>query len=74
MQMAHHGQNGCDENFYKTVSFRVCLWPTPSWVWNNDAGGGFNTHILKTIDTRGWMDEKGIKEQHVSWEGLTKIE
>ena len=36
IQMAHHGQNGCDENFYKTVKVRACLWPTPTWVWNND--------------------------------------
>lgn len=71
MQMAHHGQRGCDENFYKTVKFRVCLWPTPTWVWNNDQGKGYNTGGLKTFETRRWMDEKGIKEHHVSTvEGL----
>lgn len=74
LQMAHHGQQGCDENFYKTIKFRACLWPTPSWVWNNDIGGGFNTHILKTIETRNWMDEIGITEHYVSCEGLAKIE
>lgn len=75
MQMAHHGQNGCDEHFYQTVTFRACLWPTPKWVWNNDAGKGFNTHILKTIYTRNWMKAKGITEHHVTCEeGLFKLD
>lgn len=62
MQMAHHGQNGCSESFYKAVKFRVCLWPTPSWVWEPAPQ---HTH-LKTRDTRRWMDEKGIQEHHAS--------
>ena len=61
LQMAHHGQSGCSEPFYKAVSFRACLWPTPSWVWEPAADGP-----LKTRDTRRWMDEKGIAEHHVS--------
>lgn len=61
LQMAHHGQSGVSEEFYKTINFRVCLWPTPSWVWEP----GENTW-LKTLDTRRWMDEKGITEHHVS--------
>ena len=63
MQMAHHGQNGCDEHFYKTVSFRACLWPTPTWVWDPAPQ---HTHLLKTRETRRWMDEKGITEHHVA--------
>ena len=62
LQMAHHGQNGVSEEFYKTVSFRACLWPTPSWVWEPDE----NRTWLKTYDTRRWMEEKGITEHHVS--------
>jgi Predicted hydrolase (metallo-beta-lactamase superfamily) len=62
MQMAHHGQNGCSEEFYKAVNFRACLWPTPSWVWEPAPQHGH----LKTRETRRWMDEKGIKEHHVS--------
>lgn len=61
LQMAHHGQSGVSEEFYKTIRFRACLWPTPSWVWEP----GENTW-LKTLDTRRWMDEKGITEHHVS--------
>lgn len=66
LQMAHHGQNGCSEQFYQSVKFRACLWPTPIWVWNNDQGKGFNTGILKTCDTRLWIDRLGIKEHHVT--------
>ena len=62
MQMAHHGQNGCSEEFYKAVNFRACLWPTPSWVWEPAPE---HSH-LKTRDTRRWMDEKGITEHHAS--------
>lgn len=66
LQMAHHGQAGVRKSFYQAIMFRACLWPTPTWVYNNDIGKGFNTHILQTIDTRNWMDELGIEEQYVS--------
>ena len=74
LQMAHHGQNGCNENFYKTIRFRACLWPTATWVWNNDNGGGFNTGPYTTVETRRWMDEKGIREHYNSIDGVHKIE
>lgn len=74
LQIAHHGQNGCDRHFYDTVKFRAALWPTPLWVWNNDQGKGFNTGILKTIETRTWLKEKGITENHVTCtDGLWKL-
>lgn len=66
LQMAHHGQNGCSEAFYRSIRFQACLWPTPTWVWNNDQGKGFNTGILRTCDTRLWMDRLGIREHHVT--------
>jgi hypothetical protein len=73
LQMAHHGQAGCDKEFYQRASFRACLWPTPTWVYNNDLGQGFNTGHLKTIEVREWMKEKGIAEHYVSCEGLVRI-
>lgn len=60
VQMAHHGQNGCDKHFYDTVNFRVCLWPTPSWVWEP------TIDWINTRDTRAWVEAKGITENHVS--------
>ncbi|MDD4578989.1 MAG: family 20 glycosylhydrolase, partial [Anaerolineaceae bacterium] len=74
LQMSHHGQSGVSMDFYRTVKFRACLWPTPTWVYNNDAGGGFNTHILTTIETRNTVDALNISENYLSFEGLTKIE
>ena len=75
LQMAHHGQNGCDEAFYRSIRFRACLWPTPMWVWNNDTGNGFNTAHLHTVETRGWMDALGITEHHVSVrDGLWRLD
>jgi beta-lactamase superfamily II metal-dependent hydrolase len=74
LQMAHHGQQGVSMDFYRTVKFKVCLWSTPTWVYNNDIGRGFNTHILKTIETRNTIKDIGIKKQYFSFEGLNKIE
>lgn len=74
IQLAHHGQKGVSMDFYHTVKFRACLWPTPTWVYNNDTGKGFNTGSLKTMETRETMDELKITEQYFSFAGLTKIE
>lgn len=75
LQMAHHGQNGCSEEFYRSIKFRACLWPTPMWVWNNDTGQGFDTANLTTVRTREWMDKIGIKEHHVSVrDGLWRLD
>lgn len=74
LQMAHHGQRGVSQEFYRTVKFRACLWPTPSWVYNNDQGQGYNTGNLKTMEVRELVDSLGITEQYRSFEGLAKIE
>ncbi|MBR0174330.1 MAG: MBL fold metallo-hydrolase [Bacteroidales bacterium] len=61
IQMAHHGQQGCNEKFYKTVNFKACLWPTPSWLWTAGESSEY-----KTWQTRKWIADKGITENHVS--------
>ena len=68
LQMAHHGQDGCDKHFYESVKFRACLWPSPKWVYNAPLGR------LKTAEVREWMKELGITEHYVSNEGLARIE
>jgi beta-lactamase superfamily II metal-dependent hydrolase len=73
IQMAHHGQQGVSKDFYRTVKFTACLWPTPSWVYNNDIGNGFNTHILKTVEIRELIDSLGIQSNYISWKGLAHI-
>lgn len=67
LQMAHHGQKGVREEFYKAISFKACLWPTPKWLW--DAAEG-NANDFRTWQTRQWMQDKGIQEHHVVWEEI----
>ena len=72
-QMAHHGQSGANFEFYRAVSPSECLWCTPGWLWNNDVGEGFNTHIWQTVTVRGWMDSLGVKNNYVTKDGLQVV-
>lgn len=74
LKMPHHGQSCCDSAFFATINFRACLWPTPTWLWTNThpetaPGEGPWT----TLETRRWMDEKGITEHYVMADGLAVI-
>ena len=66
-KMAHHGQDGVDRSFYEAVSPEVCLWPTPTWVWDNVNGN------LKTLEVRAWMEEIGVKKNYKAFEGSAVI-
>lgn len=66
-KMSHHGQDGLDRNFYEAVSPEVCLWSTPSWVYENTNGN------LKTFETRAWVEELGVKKEYKSFEGSAVI-
>lgn len=72
-QMAHHGQNGVEKAFYKAVRPETCLWCAPDWLWNNDRGKGFNTHIYQTVAVRQWMKELGVKSNYVIKDGDQRI-
>jgi hypothetical protein len=74
LQMAHHGQNGVSKEFYQAVKFKACLWPAPLWLYDNDAGKGFDTGIWNTVKTRNWMKELGIQKHFVGAYGLAVIE
>ena len=67
--MAHHGQNGVDENVYQLIYPKVCMWTAPLWLWNNDRGGGFNTCHYKTVIVRGWMEKLGVHHHVVEGDG-----
>ena len=73
VQMAHHGQNGVAFEVYKAISPKACFWDTPSWLWDNDAGLGFNTHIWQTIEVRGWMDELGVKNHFITKDKTNRV-
>jgi len=74
LQMAHHGQNGVDEEFYRAVKARCCLWPTPRWLWENDAGQGPGTGPWTTLSTRARMEKLNIERHYVSFQGLHRID
>lgn len=69
VQMAHHGQKGVTKETYEKISPKVCFWPTPDWLYDNDRGEGFNTAEYKTVETRTWMEELGVKENIVAKDG-----
>lgn len=73
LQLAHHGQRGVRKEFYRTIKFSACLWPTPLWLYDNDAGKGFNTHNWETVEIRNLMDELGIKKHFYGWKGLEVV-
>ena len=68
--MSHHGQDGVSREFYEAVSPESCLWPTPSWLWSNCDGTG----SFKTLETRKWMEELGVKEHYIMKDGAHVIE
>lgn len=69
-QMSHHGQQGATREFYEVVNPIICLWPTPTWLWTNLDGTG----PFKTLETRSWIKEMGIKENYVMKDGTQIIE
>ena len=73
LQLAHHGQRGVSKDFYRTIKFNACMWATPLWLYNNDAGKGYDTHTWETIEIRHLMDELGIKKHFFGWQGLNVI-
>jgi hypothetical protein len=58
---------GTSKEFYEAVSSEICLWPTPTWVWDNRNGN------LKTLEVRDWIDEIGVKENYKAFEGSQVI-
>lgn len=74
VQMAHHGQAGVDEAFYRAVKPTCCLWPTPLWLWDNNSGKGKGSGPWKTLEVRGWMEKMQIRKHYVMTQGLIRIE
>jgi beta-lactamase superfamily II metal-dependent hydrolase len=74
VQMAHHGQNGVGEDVYRAIRPSYCLWPTPRWLWSNDAGKGIGTGPWRTLEVRAWMAKLNVKRHYVSADGLYRIE
>lgn len=72
-QLAHHGQDGVSKDFYQYIKPSACLWASPDWLWDNDAGDGFDTGPWQTVKTRQWMEELGVIEHIIEKDGTTVI-
>lgn len=73
VQMSHHGQAGATEELYKTVNPKICLWPCPEWLWDNDLGNGKGSGPLKTLETRSWIEKLSVKRNYVAKDGNITI-
>ncbi len=74
VQMAHHGQNGVSENFYKLIKPRVCLYAAPKWLWENnlyatDDPATRGKGPFATLETREWMKNLGALVSYTQAEG-----
>lgn len=63
VQMAHHGQNGVDEEVYKAIAPEICLWPTPQWLWSNMG----NKYRIE--ETKGWMSRLNVQRHYCTKDG-----
>ena len=68
--MAHHGQNGADQEYYAAVSPEIAIWPTPTWLWDNDNGGGPGSGSWQTNYVKCWLQELGVKRQFINTDDL----
>ena len=63
--LSHHGQCGVDKDFYATVKPEAAVWPTPTWLWDNNSGGGLGSGPWRTNYTKCWMQDLGVKKNYV---------
>lgn len=63
VQMAHHGQHAVTKEFYEVVSPKICLWPTPQWLWDNEGGS------YTTPETKAWMKELNVEKHYCMKDG-----
>lgn len=63
VQMAHHGQNGVEENVYEAIQPSVCLWPTPQWLWDNEGGS------YTTPETKAWVKKLNVSRNYCMKDG-----
>lgn len=69
VQMAHHGQDGAEENLYQVLHPEICFWPTPAWLWDNMKDGVAGAGSYKTMKTRSWMERMGVARNYVAKDG-----
>ena len=67
--IAHHGQYGVNRDVYAAINPQIALWPCPQWLWDNDNGGGIGSGDWKTLETRQWMEELGVRVNYCIKDG-----
>lgn len=75
VQMAHHGQNGTTERFYRTIDdIQVCLYCADQWLFDVDRRGrGFGSGPWETLHTRAWMRRLGVPYTYTTTDGIVSI-
>ena len=58
--LSHHGQNGANKEFYARVKPEIAIWQTPSWLWDNDNGGGPGSGPWRTNYVKCWLQDIGV--------------
>ena len=43
--------------------------PLAEWLWDNDNGGGIGSGDWKTLETRQWMEELGVRVNYCIKDG-----
>ncbi len=71
--MAHHGQSGGSFLLYETISPTTCFWPSTHSLIANDGGAGPGSGDFKTEETLEWVNELGIENHYISYEGIVTI-
>ena len=75
VQMAHHGNSDLLGSFYDNIKeIKVALFPCLAWVFNNDAGSGFNSGTMTTVQTRQYLDSRGVKIMLTQVNGMVTLE
>lgn len=74
VQMAHHGQGGVSEEFYSHISPKICLYPAPRWLWENnlyrcDDPATVGKGPFTTLQTREWMERLGAEASYSQADG-----
>lgn len=68
--LSHHGQNGATKEFYAKVAPEIAIWQTPSWLWDNDSGGGPGSGTWQTNYVKCWLQDLGIRRQYRNAEDI----
>lgn len=74
VQMAHHGSNGIIFSIYRILKPKVCLWPTPDWLWENRyMGSTQHAPEFNTVELYEYMKEMGVTKHYVAKNQIQKL-